>query len=80
MSSIDSAMFSPSLPCNPTPFAIGLKSYVMEHGTSSIQSDGAKRILWVLMAQAYGCLATISLTDEWSRLDALRKLEGEETR
>lgn len=68
MKSIDQAMFSRNLPCNPIPFAKELAKIVLAEGTKSIQSDKAKRILWVLMAQAYGECATISLSDEWSRL------------
>lgn len=68
---LTSAMFSPSLPCNPIPFAQGLADLVREEGTDVVQTDDAKRILWVLMAQAYPELAglgVISLSDEWSRL------------
>lgn len=62
--SIQDAMFANSLPCNPKPFAAGLA----EFDSGSIRSDEAKRILWVLMAQAYGELATIDLCNEWKRL------------
>jgi hypothetical protein len=65
---ISEAMFSSSFPVNPIPFANGLANYVRENGTDSIQSDQAKRILWVLMAQAYGQLGEINLGDEWQRL------------
>ena len=65
---ISTAMFSNCFPCNPIPFANGLAELVMDKGTDSIQTDEAKRILWILMAQAYGQLATVSLCDEWSRL------------
>ncbi len=64
------AMFCSSLPCNPIPFARGLADLVSDNGTDAIRSSDAKRILWVLMAQAYGSIATVSLTDEWSALDA----------
>jgi hypothetical protein len=69
MSELSQAMFSPSFPCNPIPFAKGLAELVKSEGTDSIRSDNAKRILWVLMAQAYGQLATIDLCVEWGRLD-----------
>jgi hypothetical protein len=62
-------MFNSSFPCNPIPFAKGLAELVKQEGTDSIQSDNAKSILWVLMAQAYGQIATIDLCDEWRRLD-----------
>ena len=61
------AMFDASMPCNPIPFANGLADFVRENGTDSIQSDDAKRILWVLIAQSYGCLATVDLSEEWDR-------------
>lgn len=75
MSNLTDAMFSPAFPCNPRPFARGLDALIQEHGTDAIRSDDAKRILWVLMAQAYGQLATIDLMAEWSRLDAVRQAE-----
>jgi hypothetical protein len=59
------------MPVNPIPFASGLAELVTEKGTDSIQSDEGKRILWVLMAQAYPELAglgSINLSEEWSRL------------
>ena len=55
------AMFDPSLHCNPIQFANGL--------ANSIRSNEAKSMLWILIAQSYGQLATVSLTDEWSRLE-----------
>ena len=68
---LQTAMFNPAFPCNPIPFALGLAEHVISHGTDSIQSDEAKRILWVLMTQAYGQLASIDLSDEWSRLEPI---------
>ena len=65
---LTTAMFSSSFPINPIPFANGLSEMVMSEGTDAIESNDAKRILWVLMAQAYGQLATIDLSDEWERL------------
>lgn len=62
------AMFATSLPCNPIPFARGLADLVSDNGTDSIKSDNAKRVLWILIAQAYGEVATIDLCEEWSRL------------
>jgi hypothetical protein len=67
--SIQDAMFANSIPCNPKPFANGLT----EFDSVSIQSDEAKRILWVLMAQSYGQLATIDLTREYMRLSETRQ-------
>ena len=67
---LTTALQSESFPCNPIPFANGLAQLVRDNGTDSIRSDNAKRILWILMAQAYGQLATIDLCDEW---DALTK-------
>lgn len=62
------AFDSESFPCNPIPFATALATHVREFGTDSIKSDDAKRILWILMGQAYGQLATIDMCDEWDRL------------
>lgn len=62
------ALEAESFPCNPIPFAVGLADHVREHGTDSIKTDDAKRILFILMGQAYGQLGTIDLGDEWDRL------------
>lgn len=68
-SRLQAAMFDPCFPCNPIPFALGLAEHVKAHGSDSIKSDEAKRILWILIAQAYGQLARVDLCDEWSRLE-----------
>jgi hypothetical protein len=68
------AMFSCGFPCNPIPFALALASYVGKKGSDSIKDDTAKRILWILMAQSYGQLSRIDLSDEWDRLN---KIKGE---
>ena len=65
---LTNAMFSDAFPCNPIPFAQGLANFVKDNGTRSIESDEAKRILWVLMAQAYGQLNMVDLSGEWQRL------------
>ena len=62
---VDTAIFDRSLPCNPRPFINGLKDKMSQ---SMEWDDEAKRILWVLMAQAYGCLGSVNLGDEWDRL------------
>ena len=62
------ALEAESFPCNPIPFAVGLADHVREHGTDSIKTDDAKRILFILMGQAYGQLSKIDLSDEWDRL------------
>jgi hypothetical protein len=62
------AIDSDGFPCNPIPFANSLADHVREFGTDSIKTDDAKKILWILMGQAYGQLATIDLSDEWDRL------------
>ena len=67
-SDVYKALESEAFPCNPIPFANALAEHVIEFGTDSIKSDEAKRILWILMGQAYGQLATIHLCDEWDRL------------
>ena len=65
---LTTAMFNSSFPVNPIPFANGISEIVMNEGTDAIQSDEVKKVLWELMAQAYGQMATIDLCDEWSRL------------
>lgn len=65
---LTAALESESFPCNPIPFANGLAELVREQGTDAIRSPDAKRILWILMAQSYGQLATIDLCDEWDKL------------
>ncbi len=67
---IKTAMFSGAFPCNPKPFAYALAEHF---DAGSIESDDAKQILWVLMAQAYGQLAAIDLHAEWNRLYKLHK-------
>jgi len=65
------AFLADAFPCNPRPFARRLDALVAERGTDAIQLDDCKAVLWVLMAQAYGQLATVDLCDEWSRLRAV---------
>ena len=73
---LQSAMFSPAFPCNPLPFLIGLTEHVRENGSDAIETDEAKRVLWVLMAQSYGQLASIDLHDEWIRLEGIQRTEA----
>lgn len=54
---LSQAMFENSLPCNPIPFANGLVKGCKENGTDWIQSNTAKRILFILIQQAYGTAA-----------------------
>ena len=66
---LSEAIFSEAFPANPLPFAFGLAEFIKEGKHSDlIKSDKAKRILFVLMAQAYGQLTRIDLCDEWQRL------------
>lgn len=62
------AMFSDALPVNPLPFLFKIIEIVREKGTDHIKSDEAKAMLWVVMAQSFGQLATIDLCEEWERL------------
>jgi len=58
-----------SFPCNPIPFANRIATLVRERGTDSIRDDkDVKACLWILMAQAYGQLATIDLDEIWCDL------------
>lgn len=65
------AFMNQCFPCNPLPFSIGLTHLVKENGSDFIKTDKAKAILWTLMAQAYGQLATIDLFTEWNRLEKI---------
>jgi len=67
---IKDAMFANSMPCNPKPFAHALDE---NFDSASIKTDEAKQVLWVLMAQAYGELATIDLYKEYQRLSNARE-------
>lgn len=62
------AMFADAFPCNPRPFLRILNLGLEARGTGWIESDEAKRILFVVIALAYGQLATIDLVEEWRRL------------
>ena len=62
------AMFDTSFPVNPIPFANGISELVMNGDAEDIKSDKARAMLWVLMAQSYGQMATIHLCEEWRRL------------
>jgi hypothetical protein len=67
---LDRALFLNAMPCNPNPFLRGLVEGLTERGTRWLRTNEAKRILWIVMAQAYGQLAVIDLTKEWDRLHA----------
>ena len=62
------AMFDTSFPVNPIPFANGISEIVMNGDTEDIKSDEVRAMLWVLMAQSYGQMATVDLSEEWRRL------------
>lgn len=64
----DTAMFCEAFPCNPRPFLRQLDKDIERHGTGFIETDEAKRILWVIIALAYGQLATVQLVTEYDRL------------
>ena len=75
---LQTAMFNTSLPCNPLPFLAGLRA-IASVSSSAVQSDRYKSILWVLLAQTYGSLSTIDLTDEWSRLYEIQNANSNST-
>ena len=62
------AMESPSMPCNPIPFANALVDGCKLYGSDFVKTDKGKRILWILNAISYGQLANIDLMDEYSKL------------
>ena len=60
-----------SLPVNPRPFLKALNQGVLKYGTDWIRSDGAKALLWVIMAQSHDQLANIDMVAEWQRLNKI---------
>ena len=58
------AMFSECLPVNPLPFLVKATELIRENGTGYVKSDTIKAILWVVLAQSYGQLALIDLSEE----------------
>ena len=67
------ALFEEALPVNPLPFLSRIIELIKEKGTDHIRSDEVKALLWVVMAQSHGQLATIDLCEEWDRLKAVFK-------
>ena len=58
-------------PCNPVPYLNRMVELITRNGTESIKTNTKVRgCLWVVMAQAYGGIATIDLAEEWSKLYA----------
>jgi len=68
---IETALNSESLPCNPLPFLNGLEDMIRDNGSAFISSMNAKRVLWILMSQAYGQLSVIDMQAEWDKLNTL---------
>jgi|ETNvirenome_6_85_1030632.scaffolds.fasta_scaffold29331_4 hypothetical protein len=64
-----------SMACNPLPFLHGIAELVRDTGTDAIQGDDAKRMLWMVIAQAYGQMEQVDLCEEWSRLCASDRRE-----
>ena len=62
------------LPCNSLPFLRRLREILEEARTNTLESlngearDRARAVMWVLMSQLYGQLATVDLMDEWEDL------------
>jgi len=71
LANLVTAFKSPALPCNPIPFATAIADMVRDHGTSWIQSDQAKSLLYCLNQMAYGQLYTIDSISEYERLTKL---------
>lgn len=66
--SMSRAMFAPGFPGNPLPFLNVLSEGVKRHGTYWIHTDTAKKILFVLIAQAYGQSFKLDAYTEYERL------------
>lgn len=65
---LEKGMFADFSPCNPIPFLNGLIEGCKAEGTDYIQSDGAKRILFTIIQQAYDTAFRIDSFDEFKRL------------
>jgi len=65
---LSKAMFEPSFPSNPLPFLNGLHEGVKKYGSWWLKTDTAKKILYVIIAQAYGQAFKLESWDEYERL------------
>ena len=65
---LSQAMFCNSMPCNPQPFINGLNEGCKTNGSNYIETDEAKRLLFVLLCQSYGQLFNIDSLTEFGRL------------
>jgi hypothetical protein len=65
---LSQAMFSPSTPVNPIPFLNGLVTGLKEKGTDWITTDEAKKVLFVVLVQAYGWAFLLDSFKEYQRL------------
>lgn len=61
-------MFTTSFPCNPRPFVQRLHDLVFAGDGGIITANQVKACLWILNAMAYGQMAKIDMSDEWTRL------------
>jgi len=68
---LSQAMFLPSSPCNPIPFANGLVEGCKQNGIDWIQSDEAKMILFTILQQAYGTAFLLDSFKEFQKFYAL---------
>ena len=69
------AAFDESFPVNPLPFLNGMKAIVKEHGTKGLESHEGRSLLWIVIAQVHGQLATVDLHHEWYELYKERKCD-----
>jgi hypothetical protein len=65
---LSKAMFNNSMPCNPIPFLNGIVTGCKNQGSDYIQTDEAKRILYILLCQSYGQVFNINAFEEFNRL------------
>jgi len=69
------AFMSECFPCNSIPFLTRLRELLTEsqtNGLTYLSEDGklkARACMWILMAQLYGQMATINLSQEWDTLN-----------
>lgn len=68
-----SAMFEESAPSNPLPFLNGLIEGCKQNGTDYIRSDEAKKIMFTILQQMYGCAFLLDSFAEFQRLLNLKE-------
>jgi len=75
------AFMSESFPCNAIPFLTRIREILDKGNTNafdSLSAEGklkARACMWILLGQLYGQTATINLSEEWSYLNASKRMQ-----